>query len=181
MKNARPTVWALVIVVVVLAALNAMLLREVLGRRASGIPVQDATEAARKAPDSPGHRVYFVFSPARCPATFVPQLQSWPSLFQRFHGPDVWMEAVAVDTSEGELGRFWEALGLKLAVTLDRDKSLVRRYGIKAIPAKLVVEKGGAVVYREEYPELYDNDVLARVLAEVAGPAAGVRPERREP
>jgi len=183
MSQARTAVWLLATVAVVLGALNIMLLRELVTLRQSGDPVVAATaaDASRPAPDKSRYRVYLVFSPARCSSHFVPQLESWPELFQRFHGADVWMEAVAVDTSEGELGRFWQALGLKIPVTIDRDKEVIRRFGIKQIPAKLVVEDGGEVVYREEFPELYPNEVLAELLARTASSPAGLKQERREP
>jgi len=163
--KSRGSFWTLAMTAtaITVVSLNVLLIAEVHEHRSkAGAAAIDATLPSSL--EQPEYTTYLLFSPAQCSSHFVARLEEWQKVFDRFHGSNVWVQPVAVYTSRAELGRLWDALGYKLAVHVDPEGSILRQFGIQEVPAKIVVDRQGRILYQEVFPELYEEEQLVGVL-----------------
>lgn len=163
------TLTALLILILGLAAMNIYLFREVQRTRRAPVVAETGTVFTATAEDPP-IRALLVFEPGQCSTKFLDQLSTWATFFETFHGSEVWVDTIAVGTSRAELGRFWEVLGHKEAVSIDPNGRFVRALGIERMPARILTTSSGTILYKEEFPSWSTMDTFEqRVLEAVAG------------
>jgi len=170
MRARGPVLSVLIVATVTLAVVNVVVVRRNLDlRRGRTVPVAGA--AAMETAEEPDLHVFLFFSPSDCSSHFLGLLDQWERFFGERHGSHVWVSVVATYSSRAELGRFWEALGRKRQVVVDERGELMRRFGVQRTPATVVTDRGGHVVFREEFPRVRDGEGLGRLVRELLGDA----------
>jgi peroxiredoxin len=105
-------------------------------------------------------------------ATWCPpcreEMPSMERLSQRFRGRGLTMIAVSIDSAPvSEVARFVTSLRLTFTIGLDPKLQVAERYGVRALPTTVLIDRHGRTAAVALGPRHWDSDAARAVLEEL--------------
>ncbi|WP_341990018.1 TlpA disulfide reductase family protein [Azorhizobium sp. AG788] len=99
------------------------------------------------------------------------------SRFALRHADTVTIFAIDVGEVDARVRRFFETLPVSFPVLLDRDRSMMRSWGVSALPTTFVLDAALRPRYRAVGDVAWDEPAADRVIAGLAASPVAVSPE----